>query len=71
MFTAHATRLPAPLSSAASDRLAFNDAIAVLVDYSLAKRSPAGLQVHRLVQAAARARRDGTRLPAQLPQRRS
>lgn len=71
LFTAHAALLPAPLSSAASDRLAFNDTITVLVDYSLAKRSPAGLQVHRLVQAAARARRDGTRLPAQLPQRHS
>ena len=71
LFTAHAELLPAPLSSAASDPLAFNDTIAVLVDYSLAKRSPAGLQVHRLVQAAARARRDGTRLPAQLPQGRS
>jgi hypothetical protein len=71
LFTAHAEQLPAPLSSAAGDRLAFSETIAVLVDYSLAKRSPAGLQVHRLVQAAARARRDGTRLPAQLPQRHS
>ncbi len=36
--------------------LAFNEAIAVLVDYSLAKRTAAGLQLHRLVQAAIRAR---------------
>jgi hypothetical protein len=69
LFTAHSDRLPAPLSSAAGDKLAFNDTIAVLVDYSLAKRSPAGLQVHRLVQAATRARRDGTKLPPQQPQR--
>ena len=56
LFTAHADLLPEPLSSAAADRLAFTDAIAVLVDYSLAKRTPAGLQLHRLVQATIRAR---------------
>ncbi len=56
LFTAHADELPGPLSSAAADRLAFGDAIAVLVDYSLAKRTPAGLQLHRLVQATIRAR---------------
>ena len=56
LFTAHAGLLPEPLSSAAADRLAFGDAIAVLVDYSLAKRTPAGLQLHRLVQATIRAR---------------
>ena len=56
LFTAHADLLPEPLSSAAADRLAFSDAIAVLVDYSLAKRTPAGLQLHRLVQATIRAR---------------
>ena len=55
LFTAHADLLPEPLSSAAADRLAFSDAIAVLVDYSLAKRTPAGLQMHRLVQATIRA----------------
>ena len=43
LFTAHADLLPEPLASAAADRLAFTDAIAVLVDYSLAKRTPAGL----------------------------
>ena len=56
LFTGHADLLPEPLSSAAADRLAFSDAIAVLVDYSLAKRTPAGLQLHRLVQATIRAR---------------
>lgn len=62
LFTAHTDLLPAPLSSAASDRIAFNNAIGVLVDYSLAKRSAAGIQMHRLVQAACRARRDGAQM---------
>jgi hypothetical protein len=66
LFTAHAELLPAPLSAAAADQLAFTEAIRVLADYSLASRSRAGLQVHRLVQAATRARREGTRLPLQL-----
>jgi TIR domain/NB-ARC domain len=63
LFTAHADLLPEPLSSAAADRLAFSDAIAVLVDYSLAKRTPAGLQLHRLVQATIRARSSSPALP--------
>jgi TIR domain len=58
LFTAHTGQLPEPLSSAAADTLAFTEAIAVLTDYSLAKRSPPGLQLHRLVQAAVRARHD-------------
>ncbi len=64
LFTAHADLLPEPLSSAAADRLAFSDAIAVLVDYSLAKRTPAGLQLHRLVQATIRARDSSPARPA-------
>ncbi len=56
LFSSHADLLPEPLSSAAADRLAFGDAIAILVDYSLAKRTPTGLQLHRLVQATIRAR---------------
>jgi hypothetical protein len=71
LFTTRADLLPAPLSSAAADQVAFTETIRVLADYSLANRSLAGLQVHRLVQAATRARHDGTRLPEQLPQRRS
>jgi hypothetical protein len=71
LFTAHTDLLPAPLSAAAADTLMFTDTIAVLADYSLATRIGDGLQVHRLVQAAARARRDGTRLPAQPSQDRS
>ena len=64
LFTAHADLLPEPLASAAADRLAFTDAIAVLVDYSLAKRTPAGLQLHRLVQATIRSRDSSYALPS-------
>jgi hypothetical protein len=71
LFTGHTDLLPAPLAAATADPLAFTDTIAMLADYSLAKRSAAGLLVHRLVQAAVRARRDGTRLPTQTPQSRS
>ena len=60
LFTAHPSRLPEPLSSAAADPLAFTEAIGTLADYSLAKRTPAGLQLHRLVQATIRARHDQT-----------
>jgi hypothetical protein len=67
LFTGHPELLPAPLSAAVADKLAFNEAVGVLADYSLASRSRAGLQVHRLVQAAARARSEGTRLSLQLP----
>jgi hypothetical protein len=56
LFTGHPDRLLQPLAAAAEDRLAFTDTVAVIVDYSLAKRTPAGLQLHRLVQAAIRAR---------------
>jgi hypothetical protein len=54
LFTSHADLLPGPLAAAAADDLAFGEVIGVLVDYSLAKRTPAGLQLHRLVQAAVR-----------------
>jgi hypothetical protein len=56
LFTAHPDLLPEPLATIAADPLDFAEAIAVLVDYSLAKRTAAGLQLHRLVQAAIRAR---------------
>jgi TIR domain len=67
LFTGHAGLLPPPLAAAAAaaDVLAFNDVVAVLVDYSLAKRTQAGLQLHRLVQGVLRARHPGT--PAGLP----
>jgi hypothetical protein len=69
LFTAHPGELPEPLSSAAADQLAFGDTVAVLVDYSLAKRTATGLQLHRLVQATIRARHDGPALsrPETLP----
>jgi hypothetical protein len=60
LFTAHAGLLPPPLAAAATDTLAFNEVIATLVDYSLAKRTQAGLQLHRLVQGVIRARNHGT-----------
>lgn len=56
LFSSHADLLPEPLTSAAADPLAFNEVIGILVDYSLAGRTQAGLQVHRLVQAVIRAR---------------
>src|SRR5689334_10275899 len=56
LFTGHPDRLPGPLATAAADPLAFTDTVAVIVDYSLAKRTEAGLQLHRLVQAAIRGR---------------
>jgi hypothetical protein len=58
LFTTHPGTLPEPLASAAGDPLAFGDTVAVLVDYSLAKRTLTGLQLHRLVQATIRARHD-------------
>jgi tetratricopeptide (TPR) repeat protein len=60
LFTAHPGQLPEPLSSAAADPLAFTEAAGALADYSLAKRTPAGLQLHRLVQATIRARHHHT-----------
>jgi hypothetical protein len=60
LFTSHAELLPQPLAAAAADLLAFNEVVAALVDYSLAKRTQAGLQLHRLVQGVIRARHPGT-----------
>ena len=56
LFTTHPELLPQPLAAAAIDPLAFADTMAVLADYSLAVRTPAGLQLHRLVQGTIRAR---------------
>jgi hypothetical protein len=56
LFTSHAELLPPPLAAAAADVLAFNEVVAALVDYSLAKRTQTGLQLHRLVQGVIRAR---------------
>jgi hypothetical protein len=67
LFTLHAGLLPEPLAAVAADELAFNDAIGVLVDYSLIKRTAAGLQVHRLIQGALRARHAGRPTPDATP----
>jgi hypothetical protein len=67
LFTAHPGQLPPPLSAAAADKLAFTETVRVLADYSLARRSRDTIQVHRLILAATRARREGTMLPLQLP----
>jgi tetratricopeptide (TPR) repeat protein len=56
LFTLHPELLPPALSAAAADGVAFNKVIAVLLDYSLAKRTETGLQLHRLVQGVIRAR---------------
>jgi hypothetical protein len=56
LFTEHTDLLPEPLAPAAGDELAFDEAIAVLVDYSLLKRTETGLQIHRVLQGALRAR---------------
>ena len=56
LFTEHCGDLPQPLSSVAANPLPFAETVKVAVDYSLVKRTPAGLQMHRLVQAAIRAR---------------
>jgi hypothetical protein len=56
IFTGHLDKLPEPLSTAAADPLLFNNAVATIVGYSMAKRSQSGLLLHRLVQAALRTR---------------
>jgi hypothetical protein len=56
LFTNHPDLLPEPLSTAVEDPLLFNNALASVVDYSMAKRSESGLQLHRLVQTAIRSR---------------
>jgi hypothetical protein len=67
LFTSHPELLPEALATAAADELAFNDTIGILVDYSLIKRTAAGLQVHRLIQGAIRARHEGQPSPHATP----
>ena len=55
LFSLHADLLPESLSQSAADQLAFDEVIGTLVDYSLAKRTELGLQLHRLVQGVIRA----------------
>jgi len=54
LFTDHPEDLPAPLAQVAGDPLVFAETVGALVDYSLARRSDAGLVLHRLVQAVIR-----------------
>jgi tetratricopeptide (TPR) repeat protein len=56
LFTDHPRLLPDALAATARDEVLFNRVIAAIVGYSLAKRTPEGLHLHRLVQAAIRAR---------------
>jgi tetratricopeptide (TPR) repeat protein len=64
MFTGHAGLLPDPLATACADQLALTETVTALVDYSLATRTPAGIQFHRLVQSAARGRQPRPAGPA-------
>jgi hypothetical protein len=54
LFTKHAALLEEPLRSTAADPDALADSVGALVGYSLARRSPDGFQVHRLVAAVIR-----------------
>ncbi len=63
IFSAAAGQLPADLSEAASDPLAFEDAVAALRRYSLIRATEDSLSVHRLVQAVVRQRLRGDAVP--------
>jgi hypothetical protein len=54
LFTAHRDLLPEPLADAAADPLAFTETVGALVDYSLARRTDAGLLLHRLIREVSR-----------------
>src|SRR3712207_6004698 len=56
LFSQHADLLDEPLRSPAADPDALADTVGALVGYSLARRSPDGFQVHRLVAAVIRHR---------------
>ena len=63
LFTNHPEVLPAPLGELVDDPVEFVEVIAPIVDLSLAKRGPDGLQLHRLVQGAIRHRDTRTHQP--------
>jgi len=67
LFTGHSDLLPEPVATVAADPVAFNDTVAALTDYSLARRAGATVIVHRLVQEVTRYR--STRQPAAGPAR--
>jgi Tetratricopeptide repeat len=54
LFTGHPELLAEPLRITATDPDALADTVGTLVAYSLARRSPDGFQIHRLVQAVIR-----------------
>ncbi|WP_448610697.1 FxSxx-COOH system tetratricopeptide repeat protein [Geodermatophilus sp. URMC 60] len=56
LFGEHAELLEEPLRTTATDLDALADTVGALVGYSLARRTPDGFQVHRLVQAVIRQR---------------
>jgi len=56
LLTIHPDQMPGPLATVVRDELDFNDTVAAVVGYSLAKRDTVGLQMHRSVQAALRAK---------------
>jgi hypothetical protein len=58
LFTAHTDRLPEPLATTAGDPLAFAGLTRLLRRRALARISADHLQLHRLVQAILRARRN-------------
>lgn len=49
-------QLPSPLREAAQDPLDLVECVTAITDYSLARHTPSGLLVHRLIQDVARAR---------------
>lgn len=63
LFTDHPDVLDQPLRQTAADELDFTEAVGALTGYSLASVAAGGLLVHRLVQAAVRARQYGQPLP--------
>src|SRR3954468_24008352 len=56
LFDQHADLLEEPLRGTAADPDALADTVGALIGYSLARRSPDGFQLHRLVQAVIRHR---------------
>jgi hypothetical protein len=54
LFTNHPELLDEPLRTTAADQDSFADAVGALVGFSLARRLPDSIQLHRLVQAAIR-----------------
>jgi hypothetical protein len=64
LFGGHPEQLDEPLHGTAADPDALADTVGALVGYSLARRSPDGFQLHRLVQAVIRHQLDPDRQQA-------